>query len=114
MAYNIPMNFDLTGKTAVVTGGGGVLCSGFSKTLAAAGAKVVVCDLRLEAAEAVAADIRANGGDALAVEMNVLDKASVEAAKAIIDEKYGYVHILVNGAGGNNPKGSTSRDNLTP
>lgn len=114
MAYNIPMNFDLAGKTAVVTGGGGVLCSGFSKTLAAAGAKVVVCDLRLEAAEKVAADIRENGGDAIAVEMNVLDKSSVEAAKAVIDEKYGYVHILVNGAGGNNPKGSTSRDNLTP
>ncbi len=114
MAYDIPMTFDLSGKTVVVTGGGGVLCSGFSKTLAAAGAKVAVCDLRLEAAEAVAADIRANGGDAIAVAMNVLDKASVEAAKATIDETYGYVHILVNGAGGNNPKGSTSRDNLTP
>lgn len=114
MAYNIPMKFDLGGKTAVVTGGGGVLCSGFSKTLAAAGARVAVCDLRLDAAEKVASDIRANGGEAIAVEMNVLDKASVEAAKKAITEKYGYVHILVNGAGGNNPKGSTTRDNLTP
>ena len=73
MSYNVPLNFDLAGKTAVVTGGGGVLCSGFSKTLAAAGARVAVCDLRLEAAEKVADDIRGNGGDAIAVAMNVLD-----------------------------------------
>lgn len=108
------MAFDLSGKTAVVTGGGGVLCSGFSKTLAEAGAKVVVCDLRLEAAEKVAAEIRESGGEAMAVEMNVLDKASVEAACAKILEKYGAVDILLNGAGGNNPKGTTTRDNLTP
>ena len=108
------MAFDLSGKTAVVTGGGGVLCSGFSKTLAEAGAKAAVCDLRLEAAEKVAAEIRENGGEAMAVEMNVLDKASVEAACAKILEKYGAVDILLNGAGGNNPKGTTTRDNLTP
>lgn len=108
------MTFDLSGKTAVVTGGGGVLCSGFSKTLAEAGAKVAVCDLRLEAAEKVAAEIRESGGEAMAVEMNVLDKASVEAACAKILEKYGAVDILLNGAGGNNPKGTTTRDNLTP
>lgn len=108
------MAFDLSGKAAVVTGGGGVLCSGFSKTLAEAGAKVAVCDLRLEAAEKVATEIREVGGEAMAVEMNVLDKASVEAACAKILEKYGAVDILLNGAGGNNPKGTTTRDNLTP
>lgn len=108
------MVFDLSGKVAVVTGGGGVLCSGFSKTLAEAGAKVAVCDLRLEAAEKVAAEIREVGGEAMAVEMNVLDKSSVEAACAKILEKYGAVDILLNGAGGNNPKGTTTRDNLTP
>lgn len=112
--YNIPLSFDLSGKIAVVTGGGGVLCSGFSKTLAAAGARVAVCDLRLDAAEAVAADIRNNGGEAIAVEMNVLDKKSVENAFNVISEKLGETNILVNGAGGNNPKGSTSRDELTP
>ncbi len=108
------LTFDLSKKTAVVTGGGGVLCSGFSKTLACAGAKVAVCDLRLDAAEKVAEEIRKSGGEATAVEMNVLDKASVEAAHAIIAEKYGEADILLNGAGGNNPKGSTTRDCLTP
>ncbi len=111
---NIPMTFDLSGKVAVVTGGGGVLCSGFSKTLAAAGAKVAVCDLRLEAAEAVAAEIRAEGGDAKAFAMNVLDIESVRAARDQIVEAFGPVNLLLNGAGGNNPKGSTTRDNLTP
>ncbi len=108
------LTFDLKGKTAVVTGGGGVLCSGFSKTLAEAGARVAVCDLRLEAAQKVVDEITANGGEAIAVAMNVLDKKSVEDGRDLITEKFGRVDILLNGAGGNNPKGSTSRDNLTP
>lgn len=108
------LTFDLTGKVAVVTGGGGVLCSGFSKTLAAAGAKVAVCDLREEAAKAVADEINAAGGCAIGVVMNVLDKNSIIAAQKTIVETLGPVDILLNGAGGNNPKGSTSRDNLTP
>lgn len=108
------LTFDLSGKNAVVTGGGGVLCSGFSKTLAKAGASVAVCDLRLEAAEKVAEEIRQNGGNAIAVEMNVLDKKSVEAARDVIYDKLGQVDILLNGAGGNNPKGQTSKDTLTP
>ncbi len=108
------LTFDLNGKVAVVTGGGGVLCSGFSKTLAAAGAKVAVCDLRAEAAQAVADEICAAGGCAIGVAMNVLDKQSILDAQALIVEKLGPVDILLNGAGGNNPKGSTSRDNLTP
>lgn len=109
-----PLTFDLKNKVAVVTGGGGILCSGFSKTLAEAGAKVAVADLRLEAAEKVASEIRANGGEAIAVAMNVLDRASVEAARDVVYDKLGQVDILLNGAGGNNPKGSTSRDYLTP
>lgn len=108
------LTFDLSGKNAVVTGGGGVLCSGFSKTLAKAGAAVAVCDLRLDAAEKVAEEIRQNGGNAIAVEMNVLDKKSVEAARDVIYDKLGQVDILLNGAGGNNPKGQTSKDTLTP
>jgi len=110
------LTFDLTGKTAVVTGGGGVLCSGFSKTLAKAGARVAVCDLRPEAAQAVADEINAGGGCAVAVAMNVLDKASVEEARDKIYAAFGVtaIDLLLNGAGGNNPKGSTSRDVLTP
>ena len=114
MAEKKNLTFDLSGKVAVVTGGGGVLCSGFSKTLAAAGAKVAVCDLRREAAQVVAEEIVAAGGVAIAVEMNVLDAGSVRAARDTIVSELGDVDILLNGAGGNNPKGSTTKDNLTP
>lgn len=114
MAEKKNLTFDLSGKVAVVTGGGGVLCSGFSKTLAAAGAKVAVCDLRREAAQVVAEEIVAAGGVAIAVEMNVLDAGSARAARDTIVSELGDVDILLNGAGGNNPKGSTTKDNLTP
>lgn len=110
----LPFKVDLSGKTALVTGGGGVLCSGFAKALAACGAKVAVCDLKLEAAEKVASEICADGGVAIAVAANVLDKESLEAARRTVNEKFGTVDILLNGAGGNNPKGTTSKDTLDP
>lgn len=110
----LPFKIDLSDKVAVVTGGGGVLCSGFAKTLAACGAKVAVCDLRLDAAEAVAEEIRAEGGTAIGVCANVLERESLEAAKKEITEKLGTCDILINGAGGNNPRGTTTKDYLEP
>lgn len=110
----VPFIVDLKGKTAVVTGGGGVLCSEFAKALAACGANVAVCDLRLESAEKVAEEIRNDGGIAIAVEANVLNKESLIAAKAVIDKEFGGCDILLNGAGGNNPKGTTTKEYLFP
>jgi len=103
---------NLKSRVAVVTGGGGVLCSGFAKDLAAQGVKVAVLDLRLEAAQKVADEITAAGGTALAVACNVLEAASLEAAKAEINEKLGICDILINGAGGNSPLGTTTKDTL--
>ncbi len=111
---NLPFNIDLTGKTAVVTGGGGVLCSGFASTLAACGANVAVLDLNLESAEKVASAIRNDGGSAIALSANVLSKESLEQAKNAILEKFGSVDILINGAGGNNPRGTTTKEYLFP
>ena len=108
----LPFEIDLKGKTAVVTGGGGVLCSSFSRVLAACGARVAVLDLNLEAAEAVAAKIREEGGTAMGVEANVLDTESMKTARAIVLENYGPCDILINGAGGNNPKGTTTKEYL--
>lgn len=110
----VPFNVNLSGKVALVTGGGGVLCSEFAKALAANGAKVAVCDLRIEAAEKVVAEIEKDGGTAMAIAANVLDKPSLESARETILAKYGTVDILLNGAGGNNPKGTTSKDTLDP
>ena len=107
------MEVKLNGKVAVVTGGGGVLCGIMAKALAKAGAKVAILDLRAEAAEAVAEEIRAEGGVAMGLSANVLELASLQAAEEKISAEYGPCDILINGAGGNNPKGTTSKEFLT-
>ena len=103
---------NLKGRVAVVTGGGGVLCGDFAKTLAKQGVKVAVLDLNEAAAQKVADEIVADGGIAIAVGCNVLEKESMEKAREIINEKLGTCDILLNGAGGNNPKGTTTKETL--
>ena len=105
---------DLKGSTALVTGGGGILCSTIAQALAQSGAKVAIADLREEAAAGVAEIINQAGGQALAVACNVLEKESLEQARAVIENKFGAPDILVNGAGGNHPKGTTSKPYLLP
>lgn len=107
---NLPFKIDLSEKVAVVTGGGGVLCSEFAKDIAACGAKVAVLDLNADAAQKVAQDINLNGGTAIGLSANVLDSDSLKAAKNEINNTFGRVDILLNGAGGNNPKGTTTKD----
>ncbi len=100
----------LTGKNAVITGAGGVLCSEFAKVVAQNGAQVAVVDLNLESAQKVADSIIAKGGKAIAVQANVLEKASLKAAYDKIHTELGDIDILINGAGGNNPKGTTTKE----
>ncbi|MBP3441897.1 MAG: SDR family oxidoreductase [Clostridia bacterium] len=102
----------LKDKVAVITGGGGVLCSGFAKTLAKQGVKVAVLDLNEAAAQKVAYEIVADGGTAIAVGCNVLEPESMKTARDIVAEKLGTCDILLNGAGGNNPKGTTTKETL--
>ena len=110
--------FGLDGKVAVVTGGGGVLCGVMSRALGRLGAKVAVLDLFEEAAQKVAAGIVAQGGEALGVQCDVLDRASLEAARDGVLGRFGRVDILINGAGGNRKRATTSPDmsffDLTP
>ena len=103
---------NLKGRVAVITGGGGVLCAGFAKTLASQGVKVAVLDLNEAAAKKVADEINADGGTAIAVGCNVLDQQSMKEARKIVNEKLGTCDILLNGAGGNNPKGTTTKETL--
>lgn len=109
---SVPFMIDLKNKVAVVTGGGGILCSTMAKSLAECGAKVAVLDLKQEAAQKVADEITALGGIAIAVSANVLEKESLLAAEKTVTEKLGGCDILINGAGGNHPKGTTSREYL--
>lgn len=105
---------DLTGKVAVVTGAGGVLCGMFAKTIAQAGAKVAVLDLNEEAAAKVAEEITAEGGIAKAYKANVLERASLEEVHAKVLAELGPCDILVNGAGGNNPRATTTKEYFEP
>lgn len=99
--------FNLAGKVAVVTGGGGVLGSYFCKALADAGAKVAVMDLQKESSDRIANEINQVGGKAIGVSANVLKVETLKEAKIEIEKKLGPVDILLNGAGGNNPKGTS-------
>jgi len=108
----VPFEVKLKDQVALVTGGGGVLCSTMARALAACGAKVAVADLKKEAAESVAAAIRQEGGMALGVACNVLEKESLASANDLVKKELGPVDILINGAGGNHPKGTTSTEYL--
>ncbi len=103
---------NLNGRVAVVTGGGGVLCAMFAKALAKQGVKVAVLDLNEEAAKKVADEINAEGGTAIAVGCNVLEPDSMKKARETVNETLGTCDILLNGAGGNNPKGTTTKETL--
>ena len=101
---------NLEGKVAVVTGGAGVLCKEFAKALAACGAKVAILGRTLSKAEAVAEEINASGGVAIAVSVDVTNAASVNAAHEEVLAKLGPCDILINGAGGNNPRATTDKE----
>jgi NAD(P)-dependent dehydrogenase (short-subunit alcohol dehydrogenase family) len=113
-ANELPFTTDLKGKVAVVTGAGGVLCSLMAKALAACGAKVAVMDLHLVAAQAVVDEIKKDGYIAEAYEANVLKKESLMAAHDKIVKELGPCDILINGAGGNSPKASTTDEFYAP
>ena len=109
---NVPFKVNLQDQVALITGGGGVLCSTMARALAACGARVAVADLKQEAAEIVAAQIRKEGGQAISVACNVLEKESLMAANDKVKKEFGAIDILINGAGGNHPKGTTSLEHL--
>ena len=101
-------------KVIVITGAGGVLCGNFAKELAKDGHKVALLDINIDAAEKLAEEIRANGGKAIAIKTNVLDKESLENAHAEVNKAFGKCQILINGAGGNNPRGTTTNEYFNP
>lgn len=108
------LNTDLTGKVAVVTGAGGVLCSNFAKILARAGAKVALLDINEEAAQAFADEITAEGEIAKAFKCNVLDKENCYAVADAVKAEFGDCDILLNGAGGNNARATTDKEYFFP
>lgn len=106
----LTLNVPLTEKTAVITGAGGVICGYMAKVLAAAGAKVAVLDINEAAAKKVADEIAADGGTALAVGCDVLSADSLKEAHELVTRNFGPCRILINGAGGNNPRATTDSE----
>ena len=106
----LPFQIDLNDKVVVITGAGGVICSTLAKAVGACGAKVALLDLNKEAAQKWADEIVAEGGTAKAYECNVLQKESIEKAHEAILADFGGCDILLNGAGGNNPRATTDNE----
>lgn len=103
-------DIDLSGKVVVITGAGGIICGAIARELAPSGAAIALLDLNKGAAQKVADDIVAAGGKANAYECNVLDKNSIQAAHDAVVKDFGTCDILVNGAGGNNPRATTDNE----
>lgn len=106
----LPFSIDLTGHVAVITGAGGVLMSEFARALAASGARVALLDINAQAAQAVADSI---GENALAIPTNCLDKADIQKAAETVHAAFGSADILINGAGGNNPRATCDNETMT-
>jgi NAD(P)-dependent dehydrogenase (short-subunit alcohol dehydrogenase family) len=104
---------NLKDKVAVITGGAGIICSTMAKSLAAHGVRTVILDLNKEAAVDVAKAIEKEfGTPSIGLSASVLDKVSLEAAKKDINDKFGSIDILVNGAGGNSPAATTKVEKM--
>lgn len=102
--------FNVQGKTAVITGAGGVICGTMAREMAKAGMNVALLNRTLEKAQRIAQEITDGGGEAIAVQADVLDKETLETSREQVTERFGRVDVLVNGAGGNRKDASTSSE----
>jgi NAD(P)-dependent dehydrogenase (short-subunit alcohol dehydrogenase family) len=104
---------DLKGKVCVITGGAGVIGVSLVKALASAGVRIAIVDINEELAQKVAGEIAAEfNAEIIGVKANVLDKASLEEAKSVINSKLGPIELLINGAGGNSPMATAKVDQI--
>ncbi|MFN3555249.1 MAG: SDR family oxidoreductase [Bacteroidales bacterium] len=105
----------LKGKTCVITGGGGILGASMAEALAAAGINLAILDINPEAANSLAQRIAQEYKvKAIGIAANVLDKKSLEDAKKLVNQEFGPIDFLINGAGGNSPKATTKAEEITP
>ncbi len=106
--FDMQARFNVQGRTAVITGGSGVLGSVMASALAQAGARVAVLSLHAASSANVVESIRANGGEAISIACDVMQRAELERARTEMLDRFGYTDILINAAGGNSPLATTS------
>lgn len=105
---------NINGKVAVITGGAGIICSVMAKSLTLKGVKCAILDLNGESAANVARLVEDESGTScIGLQADVLDRVSLASAKKTVNEKLGPIDILVNGAGGNSPAGTTKSEKMT-
>ena len=107
---NLPLNIDFSGKVVVVTGAGGLICGAMARAFAQSGAKVAALDLNEDAVKALANELKAEGFICEGYKANVLELESLEAVHQAVLKDLGKCDILVNGAGGNNPRATTDNE----
>ncbi len=107
---DIPLNIDYTGKVVVVTGAGGIICGAMARAFAQSGAKVAALDLNEEAVKKLADELKAEGFICEGYKANVLDTENLEAVHKAVLSDLGECDVLVNGAGGNNPRATTDNE----
>ena len=107
---NLPLNIDYTGKVVVVTGAGGLICGAMARAFAQSGAKVAALDLNEDAVKALANELKAEGYICEGYKANVLEPEALEAVHQAVLADLGPCDILVNGAGGNNPRATTDNE----
>ncbi|MBR7184543.1 MAG: SDR family oxidoreductase [Clostridia bacterium] len=106
----LPIHIDYSGKVVVITGAGGLICGAMARAFAQSGAKVAALDLNEDAVKALAAELKAEGFVCEGYRANVLDPEALEAVHQAVLRNLGACDILVNGAGGNNPKATTDNE----
>ncbi|MBO5837425.1 MAG: SDR family oxidoreductase [Oscillospiraceae bacterium] len=107
---NLPLNVDYTGKVVVVTGAGGLICGAMASAFARSGAKVACLDLNEDAVKKLADELKAEGCIAEGYKANVLEPEALEQVHQAVLRDLGPCNILVNGAGGNNPRATTDNE----
>ena len=107
-SFDVEVLFDVRGRTAVITGGSGVLGSAMAHTLSKAGVRVAILSLHAASSANVVESIRAEGGEAIGIACDVMDKADLERACTEVLDSFGHIDMLINAAGGNSPHATTS------
>ncbi|WP_436861429.1 SDR family oxidoreductase [Staphylococcus caeli] len=110
----LPFNVDLSGKNIVVTGGAGVIGAEMSKSLAQCGANIIIIGIDEAGGDRVVKEIETAGGKACSIVASVTEKEAMEKAKETVHSTFGTVDILINGAGGNHPRGTTDDEQYDP